>query len=363
MLVDSCTPKWASTTPCAYACNANYVLVGIGISCNNGVPTTQSCTPYTTQALSGSPSAAAFANDGSIFVSAASDAVYKVSGGTVTTFASGGFLSSTWGISIDNAQSLYVGIGNGIVKITSAGTQSILYQGALISTPRGHMIDASTNNLYVCSAGTNTVVKITPGGGASTWSTAVAVPEAITQDNNFNIYVAANSGNTIYKLTQASPNTANVYVTTTANSFITGLQFDSAGLLYGCFYQFSSIHVWNSAGTLVSVLSGGMFHPFGIMMSPVGNLIVPNVGLNSLTSFSVTNTACTVQAPANGFLGSCTTSWASITPCSFTCASGQSFFSLMIFMNLFCLCFSGWLFFVCLVCLLHLFLGAQHLFS
>jgi subtilisin-like proprotein convertase family protein/sugar lactone lactonase YvrE len=147
------------------------------------------------------PSAVAVDGSGNVFVALQFDNTIEryTPNGQHTTFVNAGAgLSSPLGLTFDGAGNLYVanlatGLNDGfVVKISPAGVQTLVATN--LNVPIGLAFD-SAGNLYVSEYANDDILKITPAGVVSTFTTfpANSNPWGIALAPNGNLYVALNS--------------------------------------------------------------------------------------------------------------------------------------------------------------------------
>ena len=94
-------------------------------------------------------------------------AIYKVIGGVRTFFTSTG-ISNPVGLAFDSSDNLYVcNCGNNTIrKVTPSGTSTVFSSGSLFFCPNGITIDED-GNFYISNFSNGNVIKITPDGTPS----------------------------------------------------------------------------------------------------------------------------------------------------------------------------------------------------
>jgi len=263
------------------------------------------------------PVSAAVDSSGNIYIADAGDhTVRKVtSGGVVTT------LAGTSGVAgaVD---------GNGT--------------GAQFTYPYGIAVD-SAGNVYVSDTGTQTIRKITPGGGVSTIAGSDGVtgsvdgtgsaalfngPQGVAVDSSGNVYVSDTNNCTIRRITSAG------VVSTFAGSagqvgnsdgaggsarfnYPAGLSIDTAGNVYVADFANSTVRKITPAGAVTTIVgaagqsgttdgpagSARLNHPQGIAVDPSGNVYIIDTSNQTVREFLIGTGGVVTLAGNPGFLG------------------------------------------------------------
>ena len=183
-------------------------------------------------------------------------------------------------------------------KFAPGSTTASATYSAGLKTPDALAIDSS-GNLYVSSAGNNTVEKFAPGSttASATYSAGVSVPYALAIDTSGNLYVANNSGNTVEKFAPGST-TASVTYSAGMNGPI-ALAFDSSGNLYVANQNGNTVVKFAPGSSTASVTySVGLNEPDALAFDAGGNLYVSNYGNNTVEKFAPGSTTASVTYSA-----------------------------------------------------------------
>jgi|GEM_PF-730356 len=230
------------------------------------------------------------------------------------------------GIAIDASGTLYITDEFKIRKIDPSGVVTTLAgadvrgrsdgtgTNAKFYALRGLTLDAS-GNLYVCDAGNNNIVKVTPEGVATAFAgsgTSAAVdgtgtlasfvqPVDLDIDNSGNLYVGDGKGNTLRKITPGG------VVTTLAGSStagaddgtgsaagfssLDGIKVDDAGTIYVADWNNHRIRKVSPQGVVTTLAGSGaassidgtgteasFYRPVGLTLDAAGNLFVSEFG-------------------------------------------------------------------------------------
>ncbi|MEO8429077.1 MAG: hypothetical protein ABI651_18455 [Verrucomicrobiota bacterium] len=177
------------------------------------------------------------------------DTIRKVTpAGAISVYASSSTLGSPAGLAFDGAGNLFTagfGFGGTVNRISPNGTVDRVTTGI---GGQGLAFDAS-GNLYVASS--DSVIKITPSGAASTFASGFNLAWGIAFDRNGNLFVADAFGDSVSKVTPSGV----VSLFATGLDYPTGLAFDSSGNLYICNITHTEPLGYVSRITLAGVLS------------------------------------------------------------------------------------------------------------
>ena len=176
-------------------------------------------------------------------------------------------------------------------------------------------------NAYITNSVGNNILKVAAGGVSYTrFDTTVTMvkPYGCKFDPNGNMWVGGT--NLLYRL-DGSTGAVTTIVSSLAAQ-LTGIQIDSFGTLYvsSTTPGVGWVNRYNSNGGVIGpalLATGEKFLSGNI--APTGQMALP-VGTGQIMLFGLGQTPCTLTAPANGFLGTCTASYASQTPCTMRCA-------------------------------------------
>lgn len=207
--------------------------------------------------------------------------------GQVSAFGPVGGLSFPELITIDPTGNLYVASAgsNSVKKVTPQGVVSTLPYS--FYTPHGVVLDA-LGNLYVSNDadyvnGAGTVVKVTPLGQITTLLTGLYSPGGLAFDTAGNLYVADTGHNRVLELPTTSAGTFGAAINF-GSGYVGpyGLAFDAAGNLYVSNTNSGTISAVTPTGT-VSTYATGLSFPSGLAFDAAGNLFVANTyPVNSL---------------------------------------------------------------------------------
>lgn len=173
--------------------------------------------------------------------------------------------------------------GDGTIEKYSAATGADLGTFASgLSYPTGLAFDAA-GNLFVADASNNDVVKYTPGGVASVFTSAgLYVPTGLVFDPAGNLYVANYYG----QIAKFAPNgTGGLFATDERG--VQGLAFDAAGNLYVANGVYNRIDEFSPTGAFIGTFaSTGLNQPTGLVFDAAGNLYASNAGDNTVEKFT-----------------------------------------------------------------------------
>lgn len=231
-----------------------------------------------------------------------SNIIYKYSGGTFSSWASGSPLSSPLGICFDWSQNLYVGNGgNTIVMYTPS---KVSYTIVTISGASFRQVLVGPDSqLYSADEGTGTIRKHYIAGGTSqvnsvVVTTAIAVVHCMVFDNNNVLWAASESNSIIYKVTN---NGATVTAFSSAIANPLGLVFDSAGILYATSLTGNYVASLTSSGGISSFVVSNIASPYLTKIDSTNSqIVVPASNSNGIYKIGITSLSCTITAPTNG---------------------------------------------------------------
>ena len=243
--------------------------------------------------------------DGSIYVGNFGDSLNLANGnqvwkidldGTTTVFATG--LSGASGNSFDNQGNLLQSniAGGFISRIDTQGNVTTVASAGIVN-PVGVVSDSS-DNIYVCNCGNNTIVKIPPGGNAGLFSSGSLFfcPNGITIDENQNLYVANFSNGNVIKITPDG--TPSLLATIPGNN--NGHLIYKNGFLFVASHGSSRIYLLTLDGSVVPIAGSGVRGnddgpaqqatfslPNGIDTSPDGDTIFVNTSIPLISTGGV----------------------------------------------------------------------------
>ena len=212
--------------------------------------------------------------------------------GARTTFAAG--LNQPTGLAFDNKGNLYVAqSGSGIITRypLDFGTGSLFFGG--LNSPTGLAFDGE-GNLFVADEFTNSIFKLTQGGGKTTFASGLNGPTGLVFDRNGNLFVANTNGNAILRFTPDG----------TRTTFASGLNapkdlaFDSEGNLFVTDSGTDAIVKFTPAGER-STFATNLFGPFGLAFDGAGNLFEVSFGFNTIYKFTAAGARSTFASSLN----------------------------------------------------------------
>ena len=185
-------------------------------------------------------------------------------------------ISEMHGIAIDSLGNVYVTQrqANTVMKITPAGATTQF----TTSAPLGIAID-SLDNVFVTNLGVSTVTKILPDGTTTqNWASTGTAPYAIAIDSAGNVYTANFGANTVTKIT---PNgtTTQTWASTGANP--NGIAIDSSNNVYTANYS-NTVTKITPAGTSTILFANTGTNPAGIATYDL-NLYTANTSASTVT--------------------------------------------------------------------------------
>lgn len=215
------------------------------------------------------------------------------------------------GIALDTDGTLYVAdtANNRIRKITSAGVIATLAgtgdagaKGAngpaalaQLNGPRSVAVD-SQHNVYVADSGNNLLRKITPGGIIIDIGLQLKDPEYVALDPTGALYIVDSGNNRILKLT-ASGTVSTVALAVQPSA----VAIDGNGNVY--LSDSRRISKITPAGTITTVLDG-LNSPRGLALTPQGDLIFAETGVNVIRKLSASGVVSTIAGTGvAGFSG------------------------------------------------------------
>lgn len=187
----------------------------------------------------------------------------SVSGGLMSTAQISNLsITNPRGAVFDNAGNLFISTAttNSIYKITPAGTTSVFATGITDFNSMGIAIDAG-NNLYVSNKTTKIIHKITSAGVVSVFKTAgdLVNPSGMVVGRDGYLYVVNTSANNIVKI-NLSDATSSVYASNVA--YITTFDAGPNALVFD---SNDNIFTLNADGSLSKIYTNGtidkLFHP------------------------------------------------------------------------------------------------------
>ena len=147
----------------------------------------------------------------------------------------------------------------------------------IIGSSLGVALDR-TGNLYAVFWGSQSIVKFTPDGVASLFTTGLQAPQCLAFDRADNLYVSTGNiwyQSTIMKFTPGG--TRSIFATNGLNEPY-GMAFDKAGNLYVANSRGQTILKFTPDG-VGSVFAAGIRFPFGLAFDDAGNLLASDYWL------------------------------------------------------------------------------------
>lgn len=239
--------------------------------------------------------------------------VDKVSdSGAVSAFYSGPLIGNIEGLALDGAGDLYVasspnGGRDSIVKITPGGTASTFYAfGSPDIAPTGIAFDHSGNLFVASQAGINRgIQEITPSGSISVFAddTLLARAFGLVFDAYGNLYVANLGNQTIVKYTPGG--VGSVFATMPAESNPCGLSIDAAGNLLVSFNNSAMIEKISPDGVTSTFYNGPLVgnSSVGIGVDAAGNVFEVTSG-NEVIKVAPDGSSAQLFTTLNNFDGS-----------------------------------------------------------
>lgn len=197
--------------------------------------------------------------------------------GAITPFVSG--LATPKGIVSDGAGNYFVAnSGNGsVVKVASDGRVSTVVSG--LPQPAGIALSAD-GNLYVTTWGNSTVYRVSQTGTAEIYARGLANhPEGMKYDGSGNLYIADDYGTLSKKDTNGQ---VSVLATTIGTS--RGVDVTASGDVLVASHNAGSIV--KVSGTTKTNFATGLAGPYGLAVSPVGDVWVSEQGQNRIDRFA-----------------------------------------------------------------------------
>ncbi len=285
------------------------------------------------------PTGVAYDKSGNIYVAdGGAGSIRKISGGNVTTLASG--FTYPFAVAVDNDGNVYfTDIGDNTIRKIFAGGGSTVLAGssglagsadgigtsALFRYPQGITVDAA-GNVYVADTDNHVIRKITPNTAVSTFVGASGqfgsadgsggnarfnAPSGLAIDATGNIYVADFGNSTIRRITPSGAvstvagaagqsGTTNGPGGSARFDHPAAVSVDNAGNIYVADTSSQTIRKITTTG-VVSTLAGNpgfggtadaggasasFFYPFGIASDGAGNLVVADTGNHTLRTVS-----------------------------------------------------------------------------
>jgi len=219
-----------------------------------------------------------------LYVSAgAAGTIYKLTpSGAIDGQISSGLLYA-YGLAFDSSGNLYANDGDSsVVKLTPGGAASTFTTS--LSRAREMAVD-SAGNLYVATDGftgstantSGAILKFTPGGTQSVFASGLVaagwgLPEGLAFDSAGNLYVStyADTGVITSSVLEFSPNGQETVVAENENGFVRGLAFDNSGNLYQANWGQDDGNGFIEEGS--SVFASGLNSPLGMAFDVAGNL-------------------------------------------------------------------------------------------
>ena len=166
--------------------------------------------------------------------------------------------------------------------VTATGAE-LLY----VSLP----VSSNTVITYDLSLGSATAIRNSQQTFAS--GTVVAAPQGMAIDQQGNVFVANEIGNTISKLDSSGTLLATIGSAASLNEPM-GLALDSAGTLYAANFgsgpAANSVARFDAAGNFVASMTAQIDRPVGVAVDTSGHLFVGNWFLNTVSKFDASGT-------------------------------------------------------------------------
>ena len=148
--------------------------------------------------------------------------------GGVTAFA--GADLTAYGIAIDSSGIIYESNGSIIYKRSAHNQNPSVFLSSGLNNPCGLETD-SNNNLYVANKGAGTILKVTPGGAATTYATGLTSPCGLALNANTGVLYVVDGNGDIQSI--AAENSAPVLLVAAQCTSDSKIAIDSSGFLYG----------------------------------------------------------------------------------------------------------------------------------
>ncbi len=211
---------------------------------------------------------------------------------TQVTVSSG--LNAPSGITVNSDGTLYIADTNNnrIIRLTSAGSTSVLGTGTL-NAPSAVAVDTA-KNLYIADTGNSRILKVSANGSVTTVNTAtlgtpLSAPSGLATDAAGNLYIADTNNNRIVQVTAAG--TAQLFSTGSLSlNHPQGIAIDSVGNLFIADTNNGRIVEVTSSGNAQQVNPDGLTltHPIGIGIDKQGNLFVSDASTSQVMELSYT---------------------------------------------------------------------------
>ena len=182
-------------------------------------------------------------------------------------------------------------VSRSIIHIILAATTSCVTAGGAellyVSLP----VSSNAVITYDLSLGSATAIRNSQQTFAS--GTDVAAPQGVAIDQQGNVFVAHELGNTISKF-DSSGTLLTTIGSTTSLSEPMGLALDSAGTLYAANYgsgpAANSVARFDAGGNFVASMTAQINRPLGVAVDTSGHLFVGNWFLNTVSKFDASGT-------------------------------------------------------------------------
>lgn len=213
--------------------------------------------------------------------SGAGTTISQVSGGSVSTFATGlGSPGGPEGLAFDSSGNLYVANNhdNSLAKVTPGGVVSTF--GSYVYQPVGLAFDGA-GNLYVTSDGPGNIYKVSPTGSSTElFTSGLDHPKAVAFFAG-ELYVA--NGGAVAGIGSISKVNSSGAATTWVNLSInpTSMTFRPDGTLFVSGSN-GTIAQINTFASVSYAWASGLTTPMGMAFLPNGNLLVGNYGADNV---------------------------------------------------------------------------------
>jgi hypothetical protein len=172
---------------------------------------------------------------------------------------------------------------NNIVKLPpGGGATTVATPGLTLNQPNGAAIDQS-GNLYISDTNNNRIVEVSSAGVASVFATGLIAPERLSVDAGGDVYVADTGKNRVLKITRAGIKTRVGSGLSTPWAAVA----DNKGNVYIADSGNNRIVEVSSAGTQTVVPTTGVSNPDGVALDPSGNLLIADYNNNRIVEINL----------------------------------------------------------------------------